>query len=287
MKKILIAINSASHQIFQNDIISLTEGYKKIIEKNNLNIDVITFCGKAENKDSYIEDIVLDTPEKEVGKIVFDAIERQLKLEKYDVIVKANTNTVVNLTLIQEYCDSPYFNENFLYTCAGFFTKGRTELRFPAGMFLMGSSKLWKSIISSKKEILEYANQFYNDEGTNGIFYTEDDIENLLMWTGYSDEFLIGVGIKLNSNLHIYFINSSTCSKSKCELFPGIPTMMCELLATINCKLDYSDISLKTNSFEEKFRIQYEHHFIDAICKIFELYRFEKEDLEHITKLYI
>ena len=57
MKKIVLYIQTAHNEIFQRNTKTLIEGYARIIDKYDLNIDVRSVCGVCPDRE-YFEDMV-------------------------------------------------------------------------------------------------------------------------------------------------------------------------------------------------------------------------------------
>lgn len=275
MKRILLMIHSASHEIYQRNVKALLEGYLDMLNKDGLQIDISAYCGVCDDPDhEYSEGTVSWINEKEVNEVYFDVMSRVSKLEKYDIIIKTNTNTVLNLPLVYAFCNSNNFNPNIFYTSVGFGIEdydGR-GLSYPSGMFIMADRHLWERIIDEYIPTREYIDQVESVTQHYGIKHTPDESNNQLVWTGYSDEFVTGVILR-RLQIPIATLNSSSISSWKTNFFSELIAQkiyfdqICDNYISINCKLDITG-DLEFGSMEESFRIQYEHIFITAICKL-------------------
>lgn len=288
MKHILLAIHSSSHKIFQNNTIALIEGYKKIIKKHHLPIDIVSFCGQYDNSEhNYIETIKSDILDKRVADVLFDVMQKLVDKD-YDIIIKTNTNTVINLPLVCMFCNSSDFNESVIYSNICYQAYGDFNILFPSGMFTMASNNIWKQICGIKNTAIEFSDIRDGRSPEMGVYHTEEYSTEKLVWSGYSDEFLIGVCMKL-LNINMIALLSSTISMAKREFFSYQinndmfsffddidPKYLC-----INCKIDI-ECDLELNTRDEIYRIEYEHYMIQSLCKIFEIYNPQFEDLENL-----
>lgn len=283
MKSIIIYINTASYPIFQRNTKTLIENYKHTIERHGLNIKVITVTGRREGRNDYFEDIIIDCDESEILKVNLEAIKIISKdYNQYDIIVKQNTNTVLNLQLLQLFCDLEVFNDDFLYSICYFNITGFPDtITFPSGMFFMSSLKIFDKIIEYEKNTIDYINQYFEEyDGTknfDGRIQNEsiekEYLNNCLRWKGMPDDIFIGITGSIQNIYKRASIRGSTLSEYK---------RMDEFIKKIlenNISIDYIAINCKMEScvddnqiiLEEKwFRENYEYKLIDSICKLFD-----------------
>lgn len=297
MKNILLLIHSASHPIYQNNIEALVNGYKATIDRYKLNIDIVTFGGASDNPNQERkENIIFDIDEKRVADTLFAAIDMYTK-HNYDIIVKTNTNTVVNLQLLCDFCNSDMFEDGVVYSNLYMTTYGdSSNVIFPSGMFVMADKNTWKSIVEKYHDAIEYTDA--NFPRNVSIRHLDNETSDRLVWTGYSDEFIIGVCIMLSGNIHLQSLPGSSLSSSKHTIFDSLiswgilKTDINTNYIAINCKLDSvtpetcGDLIL--GSYEEKFRTLYEHVLITAICRVFEYNISSYPELMYVrdTKVY-
>lgn len=281
MKRILLMIHSASHEIYQKNVNALIKGYLETNQKYYLLVDILPFCGKVEDKDhKYIESMVIPTPEKDVAGTLFKSIKRVINNKNYDIIIKTNTNTVINTQLIYEFCNSLLFNNNIMYTNVCYSFNHNTDSNFlswfPSGMFLMAHKDVWKRILKQYDSAIEALNNGYINPS---IYHNEEYADNKLVWTGFSDEVLIGACMSL-ANISVGTLTqTSTLSYAKQKFFQNLITGkgvfgvqlhndIDSRYACINCKMDI-DCDLELGSHDEQYRIQYEPYFISLICNLF------------------
>lgn len=292
MKNILLYIQSSNHPIFQKNILALVKGYKRIIERHNLNITIHTVCGFIEGRENYIEDTLINVDDHQFAKVNFVALEKFIN-EPFDVIIKTNTNTVVNLQLLQMYCDSTYFDENTVYTNIVHYPDPElhkdypgkiTDIIFPSGSFTMASKQIWEQIVNHYDDAIKFADLWFKNDDT--LYHNDFNQKNSsIYWTGYCDDFLYGLCLLKAGITNKITLLNSTISQDKLTNFSdiiGVSTMddISEKYLVINCKLDNSNMSpTEFGSSEEYFRTYYEHHMITAICKIFEFYKPTYNDL--------
>lgn len=289
MKRILLLIHSAGHKIYQQNTKALIEGYNDIIREHELPVDISAFCGTCNDTEhSYVEDTISPIDEKKVCDVFFDIMLKSVNLENYDIIIKTNTNTVVNLPLICAFCNSINFRSDVVYTniAYGMHDYDERYLVFPSGMFIMADRNLWKRIMEDYNPAFEYIKYIESIENHTGIKHDEDESNDKLVWTGYSDEFVTGVILR-RLRIHLLLLKSSSISYWKTNFFrEGISTgifsdRICDNFASINCKLDI-DCDLDFNSPDEMFRSQYEHLFISMICNMFKNYHPKINDINNL-----
>ncbi len=298
MKKILLFINSSSHKIFQNNIKALVTGYNRIIKRHGLNIDVRTVTGidRNEPRKSYVEDIVINTIEYDLAKVDFEALEIFTR-QQYDVIVKTNTNTVINLQLLQKFCDSQYFENDVIYTSWFMYDDFDEDniITFPSGTFIMSTPDVWKQIINHIDEGIEFCKKY---EGIKPRTFIPNSMDNKnLLWQGFPDDYMVGV---INSMYNIAkkrTLLNSTVSQSRHVEFKDVligsvvMTDISEKYLAINAKLDtpYDASSGKSiikgsSSYEEYYRAGYEYRLIEALCKMFEFAEITSDDVWHMRQ---
>jgi hypothetical protein len=286
-------IHSASHEIYQKNLKALVDGYMGINGKQYLPIDILTFCGTVNNDNhKYSESFIVQTPERNVADTLFKAIRYIVNLDKYDIIIKTNTNTVVNTPLIYEFCNLNTIRHDIIYTniCYSFHNTDNNFLSwFPSGMFLMGHKNVWKRILNQYNSAIEILNNKYMN---TGVYHNEEYANNKLVWTGFSDEVLIGACMSL-ANIDVGTLTqTSTLSYAKQKFFHPIISGengkniqlhddIDNRYACINCKMDI-DCDLELGSQDEQYRIQYESYMINLICKLFESYIPTCEDVIHL-----
>ena len=298
MKKILLFINSSSHKIFQNNIKALVSGYSRIIQRYGLNIDVRTITGidRNEPRKHYVEDIVINTIEYDLAKVDFEALEIFTR-HQYDVIVKTNTNTVINLQLLQKFCDSQYFENDAMYTSWFMYDEFINDITvtFPSGTFIMSTLEMWKQIISHLDDGIKFCKDHMEQMSRS---FTPNSMDNKnLLWQGYPDDYMVGIIDSMYNITKKRTLLNSTISQSKIHDFEDsiigsvIMDNISEKQLVINTKLDvpYDGSTGKSlmpgmESYEEYYRTCYEHRMIEALCKMFEFVNIDDDDVLHLRK---
>lgn len=293
MKKILLFINSSSHKIFQNNIKALVTGYNRIIKRHGLNIDVRTVTGvdRNEPRRQYAEDIVINTIEYDLAKVNFEALEIFTR-QQYDVIVKTNTNTVINLQLLQKFCDSQYFENDAIYTSWFMWDEftGDDIITFPSGTFIMSTPDIWKQILGHFNEGIEFCKAH---ESTRLRTFMPNNMDNKnLLWQGFPDDYVIGLLDSMYNIAKKRTLLNSTVSQSrhvefKDELIGSVVmTDISEKYLAINAKLDTpydastgKSIIKGSSSHEEYYRDGYEYRLIEVLCKMFEFAEITNDDV--------
>ncbi len=297
MKKIVLYIQTSGSEIFQRNTKALVDGYRRIISKYNLNIDIKSVCGVYPDRE-YFEDIVFwDINDKDICAVNFEAVKMLVDMD-YDVIVKTNTNTVVNLQLLQAYCDCPYFEPTSVYTnivmnpnTADYPEEIIQKYTFPNGMFIMASKDAWKAALEHFDDAVEIADKYFLRDVS--INHGNPECEHIskqssTYWSGYCDDFMMGMCFNAAGFRKKIMLRNSTISLDKLDNFGNIVgdslhDDINETYLVINCKMDneYPDTTITyKGSYEEWFRTQYEHYMITTICKIFEVYKPTHNDLD-------
>jgi hypothetical protein len=173
----------------------LKDEYANTIKNKHLPVDVISYVGDA--AETHLD-----------GDTLYIACDNKLSIDKhrevykyiyehpeYDVIVKTNVSTVLNLELICKYISTPDFYSHNMYACAvmwddhlgGKLKKGNKEItvgNFPIGFFHMADYKIWEDIYLSYDEVLQSVLETHNMK-TQDI---NDDLMMgaLLLYTGHN-----------------------------------------------------------------------------------------------------
>lgn len=211
--KILIVLQSSVEPLYQQETQLLKNIYNQIIQEKNLPIDVISYVGNAPYTHMIEDTLYIKCDNKY-------SIDKHRQLYKYiyehpeyDIIIKTNVSTVLNLELICNYVNSVDFYPENLYTCASMWDDrctgemvkdGKTYKygNFPIGFLHMGHRKIWEDIYEVYDEVIEKIikdihtkiendtftwSSFPGDE-TTGLIDVNDDLAMgpLLLYTGHN-----------------------------------------------------------------------------------------------------
>ena len=165
------------------------------------------------------------------------------------------------------------------------------KYKFPNGMFIMAGKDVWKGALEHFNDALEIADKYFiNDLSLNhgGSEYHDILKKSSSSWSGYCDDFMIGMCFLAAEFTKKITLRNSTISMDKLDNFQyliggSLHDDINETYLVINCKMDneFPDTTVTYDgSFEEWFRIHYEHYMISTICKIFELYKPSQHDLD-------
>lgn len=211
--KILIVLQSSVEPLYQKETQLLKDIYGNLIRKNNLPVDVISYVGDAE-KTMLVDDTLYIKCDNKYS------IEKHRQLYKYihehpeyDIIIKTNVSTVLNLDLICKYVCSVDFYSHNMYSCAsmwddrctGIIVKDGKELNygnFPIGFLHLAHRKVWEDIYNSYDVVIDKVisdiqskienntyiwEGFPGDEKTGFIDVNDDLVMGaLLLYTGHN-----------------------------------------------------------------------------------------------------
>ncbi len=177
----------------------LKELYHQVCTKKNLPVDVISYVGDADETKVEGDTIYIKCDNKlsidkhrVVYKYIYDHPE-------YDVIIKTNVSTVLNLELLCKYVASvDYYSHNFYGTCtmwdsrcAGtliYMDKQCMYSNFPVGFFHMAKYDIWKELYEAYDDV--------TDQIKTNIKLQEDDND----WPSYPGDKEKGI-IDVNDDL--------------------------------------------------------------------------------------
>lgn len=242
--RVLVVLQSSVEPFYQKCTQVLKDEYANTIKNKNLPVDVISYVGGA-------EETHLD------GDTLYIACDNKLSIDKhrevykyiyehpeYDVIVKTNVSTIVNLELICKYISTSDFYSNNMYSCAimwdkyliGSISKGDKEIRvgnFPVGFFHMAHYNLWKDIYLVYDEVVNKTAAINN--GVNNDVNDDIMMGALLLYTGHEvveianyikvsiDEFDEWIAKHPNDDGSTNNIFSTFCVRCKMICAPRLP----------------------------------------------------------------
>ena len=185
----LVILQSSVEPIYIECTRLLKDLYHQVCFKKNLPVDVISYVGDAEETCFDGDTLYIKCDNKlsidkhrVVYKYIYDHPE-------YDVIIKTNVSTVLNLELLCKYVMSTdYYTHNFYCAatmwdvrCNGQVTynsKTYTYSNFPIGFFHMAHYDIWKEIYEA-----------YDDVSTQVMNNLRNQIDNgEVEWSGYPND---------------------------------------------------------------------------------------------------
>lgn len=272
--RIGIFIQSSNQELFMNNTRALLESYKRTISKLGLDMDVYAFTSGGANFGRTLrhgDTIYVPCNDKDVSKKTIECMRYiRRELPKYDVIMKTNNSTVVNIKSIYDFCVSSEYSDGIVYCCDAvrrntlyeeksglpFFKGGFCS--FPKGNFVMFSYSIFETLCDNFDKAFNYLKETfmpYNEDkcgGNAGCGVPEDAV------FGYVLHYF---GIEytwLRNYVQMYDDDEFESIGFDCLENPF------ELTA-ISCKL----------SNDYKARLLYETKLIELICKFYE-YGIEK-----------
>ncbi len=208
--KIGIFVQSSSQEVYAVDTEILLDYYRKVIDKNNLGIDVFSYQGNNDSSSySFLKEnrLFLPADERDTSMVMTELLRNIENIfPKYDIIIKTNSSTVLNLKKVYEFCHSNEFKKDVFY-CA-LCVKTRKYIKkdlyhqespesilevdsYPNGNLYMFSKDILHVISSEFSDMHQYLSGAYEDEFPH---YNED----INVWYGVPEDFTIGCVLKRN-----------------------------------------------------------------------------------------
>lgn len=195
--RILIVMQSSVEKLYQDATNLLKDMYREIIDRKHLPIDVISYIGNSPQ--TYLGGDTLYIAcnnrnsidkHRQLYKYIYDH-------KEYDVIIKTNVSTVLNLELICKYVTTSDFHRGDMH-CAGVMWDNRVEGmiivdgepinygNFPIGFFHMADRVVWDDIYEAydhvtKIVIDDIQHNIYKDELPNKHDVNDDMIMGALL----------------------------------------------------------------------------------------------------------
>lgn len=118
--KIGIFIQSSNQELYRKDTEALKEHYKRMAERFGEEFDIYSFTANPDQSCNYAYinngEMLLPCNDREVGSKAYEWIQNTLHvLPRYDVVVKTNSSTVVNLKWLHWFANSAGFRNDSLY----------------------------------------------------------------------------------------------------------------------------------------------------------------------------
>lgn len=196
MRKILILILSSTNNFFSNQYHKLKKFYDTVIEENGFNMAVYGYVGGSDNNhidnDNIIHLNCNDHKTDDKFICVNNIIRDTDGLNDFDVVIKTNTSTVLNLYALNALIQDDRFNLQAIHGPSGFIShymnaEQSEYIVYPQGYFTMYSPEVMNQILTYWNQ----AEQYLRDKN---LFYVD---ENVAGWWGYGDDTVFGAALKL------------------------------------------------------------------------------------------
>lgn len=197
MRKILILILTSNEEFYSSQYIKIKDHYEYIIKRYNLPMIVVGYQGDSD-KDylSYDNNIIyMNCKDRDVGT-KFIKIHQLLKnnqgLHNFDIIIRTNTSTFLNLQSLNALIQDSRFNMDALYGPSSFIRhfmddKEEESIVYPQGYFMMYSPNLMNKLIQYWDAGIEYLL-------SKDLYMNPEESSD---WFGYGDDTILGACIKL------------------------------------------------------------------------------------------
>lgn len=161
MKKILIAILGGTHNLYMHNFKYLLDHYLRVIDKFGIPADVIYYIGDGDklSYDSTTHILQLDVPDYDTSK-KFKKLNEFIQDKGYDIIIKTNASTIINIRLLNGFIQSSEFNDDYIFGPSTTYNardeNNKFLFNFFQGFFTIYSSKYISSIINIWDKCVQY-----------------------------------------------------------------------------------------------------------------------------------
>ena len=267
--KICLFVQTSSQEVYSSDTRILLDYYKKVISKHNLDVDVFSYQGNNDASSySHLDKnkLFLPADERDTSLVMTELLRNiEFSFSEYDIFIKTNSSTVLNLTKICEFCNSEKFRKDMFY-CA---THADTNILIKKDLTLLGSPDNALEVNSYpngnlylfSKEIFQIISKEFsmmheyltNEIGQNIIKeYAEQH-----MWYGVAEDLVIGCVLKRNdiSCVELDFIRTYSYVFRDSDIYEKDPYAA----YGISCKID--------NDWE--IRKHFEANLLKTVCSFY------------------
>lgn len=203
--KILLAILSSSNELYQKTTKTILDAYDEMKRRFKLQCEFDIMTVLSGDKTERVDDVFyVNCDDSDVASKQLAITEYLNEHDEYDVIIRTNATTVVNLNyadiIARKFLDEDVIYNGGLYT-VDLTNYGNRVFYYPLGSFMMFSKSLFQKYFSDT--------QLYNtcNNELNNIynFSLSDKFE---FWKGVPDDFVLGyMLLKQNAKIEL-----RTCS---------------------------------------------------------------------------
>lgn len=197
MRKILILILTSCEKFYSSQYMKIKDHYEYIIKRYNLPMTVVGYQGDSD-KDylSYDNNIIyMNCKDRDVGTkfvMIHHLLKNNQGLNDFDIIIRTNTSTFLNLQSLNALIQDSRFNMDALYGPSSFIRhfmddKKDESIVYPQGYFMMYSPNLMNNLIQYWDAGIEYLL-------SKDLYKIPEDSSG---WFGYGDDTILGACIKL------------------------------------------------------------------------------------------
>jgi len=204
--KILLAILSSNNELYQKTTKTILDAYDEMKRRFKLQCEFDIMTVLSGDKTERVEDVFyVNCDDSDVASKQLSITEYLNEHDEYDVIIRTNSTTVVNLNYADIIARN-FLDEDVIYTTRGFVVDltdyGNRVCHHPYGNFMMFNKSLFQKYFSDT--------QLYNtcNIELNNIynFSISDKCE---FWKGVPDDFILGYMLsKQNAKIELRFCSS-------------------------------------------------------------------------------
>lgn len=277
--KIGLFIQSSNQELFVKNTEVLMKHYRKVIEHFGLNVDVRYFTSHDNPQENMMllkkDSIKVPCDDGNVTEKAYILLWALVnKLPKYDIIIKTNNCTVLNLKQICEFCESEVYDRDKVYCSMinnapnmtadnhNHWVAAKPFVNYPNGNFVMFSYDKLKLLYAHYKDVSNYMSSCYPKR-------EKEDFDGKL-WYGIAEDIVFGrifnyFGIRIEVIGEFIRMYDTGHFKSNMDY--------------MTTPLDVFGVYCKMGS-DYDIRKQYETPFIDFVAKCYEgLFGYDKRDI--------
>ncbi len=267
--KICLFVQTSSQEVYSVDTKILLDYYQKIIDKNHLDVRVLSFQGNNDlTSYAYFDKnrFFLPADERDTSMVMFELFRNlEFSFSDYDVIIKTNCSTVLNLSKVCEFCNSERFRKDIFYCASNVYTriyvkKDLNVPESPENTLEVNSYPNGNLYIFSKEILHVISNEFFD---MHNVIFDEygANIDSSSappqMWYGVAEDLVIGCILKRNdiSCVELEFIRTYPYVFKDSNIYEKNPYTA----YGISCKIDY----------DWEIRKCYEANLLKTVCSFY------------------
>lgn len=283
MKRILLAILSSNQNLYTRNTNSLKHMYKQIIDMYSMDIDVISYTASGISGIDGIQGdtLFVDCDDKDLNAKSI-ALGKYIGCHpEYDVVIKTNCSTVLNLPMLNFFVNSDNFHDDIVYGSSfieglpGVIMEGdgvdeyiKDKMVYIRGTFTMMDTKLFLNTIGNEQIYTATMQRIASYKWAPTIPPYGNDCENY--FTGIPDDMVWGVILYLKS-INLAVFEGLSFSNLQCENGIHIYSHDIDILDhavfyEINTQSDYN------------IRANVEPMIIELVAKYFTTHHMTKEN---------